>query len=347
MTVLSVDTSINSTLELGSFVSGSGNLLQGVGGRKVVLSAANSSVNPIVKVYSLISRPVESAVIENLVIDGGEFGSSRNVTGILLENVAHCLVRNVTIRNCEVGIHIRSYKGLWSECNTLKHIRMENVKKGIVFTTTGPCEHPKYPNDPLKKLPGNSAAFTTIEDVDITLANYSDAVGIQIGGTQIVNNPTPSDNDSDTTVQVSYTDLTTTDRCPALIVPYSSHIRAIVRLGSNGGCGLKVINGFLHYAQAHLTVIGHSNGSGVGMDLQEAYNRKKTADDANDYSYPVDIPNEFILYNQFSKIAVVSNNKVVVKSGFMLVTSNIPSQKRILRDPADLTVIDVDVKTIT
>jgi len=57
---------------------------------------------------------------------------------------------------------------------------MENVKKGIVFTTTG-----LYVEGSVSR-PGNSAAFTTIEDVDIELANHSDAVGIQMGGTQIV-----------------------------------------------------------------------------------------------------------------------------------------------------------------
>jgi len=53
---------------------------------------------------------------------------------------------------------------------------MVNVEKGIVFITTG-----KYSDG----RPGNSAAFTTIEDVDITLAdNVNDCVGIQIGGAQ-------------------------------------------------------------------------------------------------------------------------------------------------------------------
>jgi len=47
------------------------------------------------------------------------------------------LVCNVTIRNCAVGVHIRAYEGWWSVCNTLGHIRMVNVKKGVIFTTTG------------------------------------------------------------------------------------------------------------------------------------------------------------------------------------------------------------------
>jgi hypothetical protein len=152
-------------------------LLQGVGGRQVVLSAATSSVDPVVRVYGLISDPTQSVVVENLIIDDHDLG----VTGILLDNTPHCLIRNVTIRNCDVGIHIRDGIGLWSECNTLKHVRLENVKKGVVFSTSGP-----FLSDPAGR-PGASAAFTSIEDVDIELADFSDSVGIQVGGTQLIN----------------------------------------------------------------------------------------------------------------------------------------------------------------
>ena len=132
--------------------------------------------------------------------------------------VSEFMICNVTICNCDVGIHVRDFEGLWSECNTLKHIRMENVKKGIVFTTTG------YYSD---LCPGNSAAFTTIEDVDIGLANDIDAVGIQIGGKQIVNNSDPLKNDSDETVSTSFGD------CPVFIDVYSSHFRVVVSTTTN------------------------------------------------------------------------------------------------------------------
>ena len=329
----------NETISL-SKVVGRGGLLRGVGSRKVVLSADNSSINPVVRVQDTVFEEeaksfgldafAESEVIENLIIDGGNFPG---VTGILLENVCQCLIRNVTIRNCEVGIHIRDVEGLWSEGNTLKHIRMENVKKGIVFTTTGKDSDPR---------PGNSAAFTTIEDVDIGLADVSDAVGIQIGGKQIVNNPNPLLNDLDTVKTLN------SIKCPVFMDPYSSFIRVRVRLGSQGGTGLKVINGFLHFAQAHLTVIGHVNGSGVGIDLREAHNYKTILEGQstifNKLYPPKYIENMFVFYSQFTKLA---SNGAVSFGGFMLVTSNILSQNRILRDPADTTKLDIQVKSIT
>ena len=329
MTVISGVVNCNSSL-----VVSRGGLLRGVGGRQAVLCAGNSGVNPVVRVekadfdntYPDFSP---SAVIENLIIDGKGMG----VTGILLENVVHCHIRNVTIRNCDVGIHIRDVKGCWSECNTLKHIRMVNVKKGIVFTTTG------YGG---VGRPGNSAAFTTIEDVDITLAdNVSGCVGIQIGGKQIVNNSDPKDNDSDEKVIAPFGD------CPVFVDAYSSHLRVVVRLGNLGGCGLSVINGFLHFAQAHLTVIGHNNPTDIGIDLQEAHKYKAYTDSAG-VGYPTaGIDYVFIFYSQFSQNAIVSNKLVAVEKGFMLVTLDVPSQNRVCRDSADPTEIDIDVKSLT
>jgi len=336
MTVLYVDEVRGS-----SKVVGRGGLLCGVGSRQIVLSAGNSGVNPVVRVqksvFGQVIDPVtdpglgycvESVVIENLIIDGGNYSG---VTGILLENVVHCLIRNVTIRNCEVGIHIRDFKGLWSECNTLKHIRMENVKKGIIFTTTG--------YDAIGR-PGNSAAFTSIEDVDITLAdNVVGCVGIQLGGTQIVNNPNPKENDSDGIVTESF------GPCPVFIDPYSSHLRAVVRLGNLGGVGLKVINGFLHFAQAHLTVIGHNNPTDIGVDLKEAHVYKGFAN-ANNAVYPTaGIDDMFVFYSQFSQID--NSNNLTSAGGFMLITSDISSQNRVCRHSADTTKIDIDVKSLT
>ena len=224
--------------------------------------------------------------------------------------------------------------GLWSVCNILKYICMVNVRTGVVFTTTG-----KDSDGCL----GNSAVFTSVEDVDIELANVSDAVGIQVGGTQIVNNPDPLDNDSDLTVP-----LENNDKYSAFVDPYSSHFRVVVRLGSLGGCGLRVVNGFLHFAQAHLTVVGHVNGSGVGIDLQTAHNKKMAIRQAigSKYVYPpVEIFDGFVFYSQFSKID--TNNNLSSPGGFMLVTSNIASQNRILKDPTDTTKLDIQVKSIT
>jgi hypothetical protein len=322
---------------------GLGDLLRGVGGRRCVLSAANSTVDPVVRVFGLISEPEKSVVIENLVIDGQNMvdGSGSGVTGILLQNVPHCLIRNVTIRNCEVGIHIRSYKGLWSECNTLKHIRMENVKKGIVFTTTGPYKG--WQNDPNTQYPGASAAFTTIEDVDIGLKDIVGAIGIQLGGVQIASvddsegigdSLTTTLKPSDESVQIPGTNPV---EYKTNLNPYSSHIRATVRVGSNG-VGFKVINGLLHYAQAHLTVIGTQNGNGVGVDLQEVYN-DNTKDTIN---YPDgDNPDRVVWHNQFSKFSGQKHGDTADEKGFVLVTSNISSLNRIKPSAAK-----TDIRTI-
>jgi hypothetical protein len=279
MTVISQDMVLSQSFVMNKNTD---DLLQGAEGRKYILSALSNAVNPVVNVpYSDFSDYSKSAVIENLIIDG----QNKGVTGILLQNVVKCQIRNVTIKNCDVGIHLRSYFGMWSECNFLKHIRMENVTKGIVFTTTGPY------NDPATGAggPGDSAAFTTIDDVGISLANRSDAVGIQIGGTQITNDPN------------NRPDVTTTT-----IKPYSSRIKANVWVGSNGGTGLKVINGELKHALTHLTVTGPS--SGIGVDLQGVINGNSNN------------PDRVVWYNQFSKFDMSDN---VTKRGFMLVTSGI------------------------
>ena len=124
-------------------------------------------------------------------------------------------------------------------------------------------------------------------------------------------------------------------------------VRCSVRLGSLGGCGLRVFNGFLHFAQAHLTVIGHVNGSGVGIDLQSAHNNKTVikASISSGIFYP---PNAFfdgfVFYSQFSKIN--SSNNLTSPGGFMLVTSNVPSQNRVLKDNSEAEP-DIQVKSLT
>lgn len=310
MTVITQDMSLGNSLLMNS--NSTNDLLQGVGGRKCVLSASSSVVNPVVKApASNFWDFTKSALIENLIIDGKNYPS---VTGILLQNVVKCQVRNVTIRNCDVGIHVRCFNGRWSECNSLKHIRMENVKKGIVFTTTG-----KDPNNP-NGYPGDSAAFTLIDDVDIGLANYSDAVGIQIGGIQITNDPETND-----AFTGSFMENGNTVTYNTIIKPYSSRIFAIVRLGSNGGTGLKIINGELKHAQAHLTVTGPSNGVGVDIQNHPVTNLKQ---------------DKVIWYNQFSEF---NSSDTVTKKGFMLVTSGIDVSNRI--KPSGI-LTDIETKTL-
>ena len=104
-----------------------------------------------------------SAVIENLIIDGLD---QPNTNGILLEDVCNCLVRNVTIKNCDVGIRVRASEGSWAYGNRFEHIRMINVKTGIVFE--GASSGSKY------------FSYTTVDDVRISLA-HPNSVGIMVG----------------------------------------------------------------------------------------------------------------------------------------------------------------------
>lgn len=210
--------------------------LYGVGSKKYRIYAASTGANPIVKVQPWIGLPsdlksVRSAIIENLIIDGQNLG----VTGIKLQNVYNSWIRNVTIKNCDVGVHVDLKYGAWSEFNRLEHIKMINVNQGILFTTDG-YGSPGYP--------GDSAGFTAIDDVGISLANNASAVGIQIGNT----------NDTNATK----------------IKPYSSHIKANVWMDSAGGTGLKIMNGELQYGLVNLAVQGPSNGYGIDITNSSA-----------------------------------------------------------------------------
>ena len=112
----------------------------------------------------------ENAIIENLIIDG--LNLSNNATGILLENVCNCLIRNVTIMNCEVGIKIKltGSNGNFSRNNRFEHIRMINVKTGILFEGTSSAK---------------DFSYTTIEDVGISLVGNSTDTGIKIGNDNV------------------------------------------------------------------------------------------------------------------------------------------------------------------
>jgi hypothetical protein len=200
-------------------------LLRGEGSKQHTVFATSASANPVLDVQENFGMWSLTAVIENLIIDGQNLG----VTGIRLRNVYNCWVRNVTIKNCDAGIQIDVSDGKWSEYNHLKHIRMINVKKGILFTNAGT---------------GDSAGFTTIDDVGIALKNDSSAVGIQIGTT-------------DSSVPIK---------------PYSSFIKANVWMGGAGGTGMQINKGELTYSLVNLEVEGPSNGVGVRI-TESAENR--------------------------------------------------------------------------
>ena len=127
-----------------------------------------SQSNPlnIVRVESNLPYDfVGSAIIENLIIDG--LDPSNGATGILLENVYNCWVRNLTIMNCDVGIKVKiANGGNWAHGNRFEHIRMINVKTGILFE--GASNTDKY------------FSHTTIDDVRISLVQ-ANSVGIMVG----------------------------------------------------------------------------------------------------------------------------------------------------------------------
>jgi len=206
----------------------------GVGGRQtvvtgsgVIMQVESNFTDPKVPVLEPFSR---TAVVENLIIDGGGQGGT---TGLLLENVGNAFVRNITIRNCDVGIKLCNTNGRWTEVNHLQHIRMENVKTGILFDTTGPGSDG----------PGDSFGHSFISGVGIVLRNVSDAVGIKVG-----DDPAAS--------------------ASKVAKPYFSFIKANVWLGSVGGCGVKLVNGELKHCLVNIGVHGH--GTGIGLDLSTA-----------------------------------------------------------------------------
>jgi len=107
----------------------------------------------IMQVESNLPSKLESnAVIENLVIDGKHVSGT---VGILLENVCNCVVRNLTIRDCDVGIEVKLSGISKAFGNRFEHIRMINVKKGILFTGTSTSQ---------------DFSCTSIDDVGISLA---------------------------------------------------------------------------------------------------------------------------------------------------------------------------------
>jgi len=141
----------------------------GTGSKQTILARSGMVV---MKVASNVVAGVfhKTAVIENLIIDGKDAngGISVGSVGILLQNVYNCVIRNVTILNCEVGIKIENTGSYWSQSNRIEHVRMENVKTGILFSASV----------------GNSGdfGFTTIKDVGIKLSETAGLnVGIQIG----------------------------------------------------------------------------------------------------------------------------------------------------------------------
>jgi hypothetical protein len=133
--------------------------LAGEGSKQTTIPWNATRADVIVQVESNFQNWASSAVIENLVIDGQNHSF---VTGILLEDVYNCSIRNVTIKNCDVGITVKAKSGKWCESNSFSHIRMENVGKGIQFVSDDS---------------NASFSYTKISDVGIELSNSSTSAG--------------------------------------------------------------------------------------------------------------------------------------------------------------------------
>jgi hypothetical protein len=152
--------------------SGGGTIIVPLDGRKAGLNGSRQETINYQTGYPTImqvtsnypSNPNKGAIIENLIIDGA---NTTNTIGILLEDVCNCLIRNITIKNCDVGIEIKTNDNNGSFANRFEHIYMENVKTGIKFTGTSSAKN---------------FYFTTIDNVGIGLKNsFSDVVGIKVG----------------------------------------------------------------------------------------------------------------------------------------------------------------------
>lgn len=125
---------------------------------------ANGADTIIMQVQSNVPDNLDgSAVIENLIIDGKNYSGT---TGILLQNVYNCCIRNLTIKDCDVGIHVDLTDDHWSHANRFEHIRLMNVKTGILFTGTSGY---------------HDFSHTIIDDVGISVKDDADAIGIKIG----------------------------------------------------------------------------------------------------------------------------------------------------------------------
>jgi hypothetical protein len=227
-----------------------------------------------------------SAIVENLIIDGSQ--DPTGTTGLYLENVCTAFIRNITIKNCNVGIHLHNAKGGWTETNHLQHIQMENVKTGILFSTDG---YNSAGNGGIA-LPGDSFGHSYIDDVNINLQNTSGAVGIQVGNGQYGNGC--SGINSEGWVVVAK--------------PYFSFIRANVWFGSADSCGVKLVNGELKHCLVNIGVHGKGTNAGTGLDLTNANTSSFSPIEKNQRANPSSNVKGFVLRTENLKDPVKYGN---------------------------------------
>jgi hypothetical protein len=231
--------------------------------------------------YSNDSKYVHrTAVVENLIVDGQGQGGT---TGLFLRNLGNVFIRNVTVRNCDVGIHLHNAKGAWTETNHIQHVRMENVKTGILFSSDG------YFSD---DLPGNSFGHSYIDDVSIALRDTSNAVGIQVGDGQFGNGG----------VGIKPNGWIVT------VDPYFSFLKADVWFGAADSCGVKLVNGTVKHCLVNIGVHGKGVGAGVGLDLFSAVTSSVSPVEKNQRSKTLGVMSGFVLRTENLKYPVNYGN---------------------------------------
>ena len=144
----------------------------------------------------------------------------------------------------DVNVHLHNAKSSWTEANNLQHIRMENVKTGILFSTDGYFSDTK---------PGDSFGHNYIDDVSIALRNTVGAVGIQIGNGQYGNGGSRTKPPPDNSIITAN--------------PYFSFIKADIWFKVADSCGVKLVNGEIKHCLVNIGVHGKGTGAGVGLDL--------------------------------------------------------------------------------
>jgi hypothetical protein len=127
-----------------------------------------SNANPIIRVksnqhnsqYQADYHWDLSALLENIIIQG----SGQAQVAIELEDVYNCYIRNITIRNVNVGIKISTTTNYTAEANRIENVTMENVNKGIQF----------YNNS-------GDYNYTTIDNARVSLSDSTNLRGVEIG----------------------------------------------------------------------------------------------------------------------------------------------------------------------
>ena len=138
-------------------------LLTGEGSKQTTIT---SQADTIIRLTGNFSNPDKNALIQNLVI----YGNGNN-TAIKIEDACGTLIKNISIRNCDVGIKLTATGTCYDEATKIEHVRMTWVNTGIQF---------------LKGTGTGSFNTTFIDDVGISLKDSPNLKGIEVGANCVV-----------------------------------------------------------------------------------------------------------------------------------------------------------------